>query len=332
MKVIVQFSGGKDSHAALILAVKKYGLKSIEAITMDTVWENPLLYLHIKDVVNQLGVKHTFLKSKTYPGGMLDLAEKKHRFPASKLRFCTEELKVKPFVDYLLDDVKDHVFIIQGIRAEESAKRANMNKDCTYFKYYFTPYTNNFLKLQSIEQTIHSLKLAGKKVPISKIKEKDTLINKLLKGDINNKFYTYRKREVKKYVKEFADDLHRPVFNLTGQEVIDIIINEGHQPFKMYSEGFDRVGCFPCVNENLFGIYQMAIRYPERIKELEAEEKRLGSTFFTTGKIPKRECANGQYPTITEVVAYVFKLYDQNKLFDDNSKVGCISHYNICAT
>jgi 7-cyano-7-deazaguanine synthase in queuosine biosynthesis len=36
MKIIVQFSGGKDSHAALIWAVKKYGAENITAQFSDT--------------------------------------------------------------------------------------------------------------------------------------------------------------------------------------------------------------------------------------------------------------------------------------------------------
>lgn len=43
-------------------------------------------------------------------------------------------------IDYILDEVNDDVLIIQGIRAAESAKRAEMSKQCTYFKYYVQPY------------------------------------------------------------------------------------------------------------------------------------------------------------------------------------------------
>jgi tRNA(Ile)-lysidine synthase TilS/MesJ len=39
MKIIVSFSGGKDSHACLIEAVKKYGADKIEAVFCDTGWE-----------------------------------------------------------------------------------------------------------------------------------------------------------------------------------------------------------------------------------------------------------------------------------------------------
>ena len=53
MKIVVQFSGGKDSHACLINAVKEYGADKIEAVFCDTGWEHPDTYTHIDYVVKQ---------------------------------------------------------------------------------------------------------------------------------------------------------------------------------------------------------------------------------------------------------------------------------------
>ena len=137
MRVIIQFSGGKDSEASLIWAVNEGGYlpEQLEAVFCDTQWEHELTYTHIKKVVEKLGVKLVTLKSKKYDGFM-DLVRKKLRFPSSKARFCTEELKIKPMIDYILDEVKDHVLVIQGIRGDESEDRSKMQRECTYFKYY----------------------------------------------------------------------------------------------------------------------------------------------------------------------------------------------------
>lgn len=58
MKVVVAFSGGKDSQASLIWVVKEMGvpLNKIEAVFCDTGWENPVTYKHITDVCGQMGV------------------------------------------------------------------------------------------------------------------------------------------------------------------------------------------------------------------------------------------------------------------------------------
>lgn len=135
MKILIFYSGGKDSQACLIHSVKKYGVENCEAVFCDTGWENPLTYDHIVNTTNMIGVKLVILKSKKYDG-MLDLAKKKKRFPSTKARFCTEELKSKPAIDYVLSHT-ENVIVIEGIRASESISRSKMQAQCTYFKYYF---------------------------------------------------------------------------------------------------------------------------------------------------------------------------------------------------
>jgi 3'-phosphoadenosine 5'-phosphosulfate sulfotransferase (PAPS reductase)/FAD synthetase len=135
MKIIVSFSGGKDSHACLIEAANKYGAGRIEAVFCDTGWEHPDTYKHITDTCTAMGVKLTKLKSNF---NMVTLAEHKKRFPSTNARFCTTELKMKPMIDYVLS-LEDSCIIIQGIRADESVARSKMEEECMYFKSYFQP-------------------------------------------------------------------------------------------------------------------------------------------------------------------------------------------------
>jgi len=135
MKVLVQFSGGKDSQASLIWSIKKYGKKNIIACFCDTGWEHQDTYMHINDVVQQLGVSLITLRSDKYKN-FVDMSIKKGRFPSSQRRFCTSELKVVPMIDYILSQ-DDSFIIIQGIRAKESKVRAGYDMECSYFKEYF---------------------------------------------------------------------------------------------------------------------------------------------------------------------------------------------------
>lgn len=135
MKILVQFSGGKDSQASLILAVKKYGAKNITACFCDTGFEHADTYTHIHNVCEHLGVKLITLKSKKYKD-FVDMSIKKGRFPSTRARFCTSELKVIPMIDYILSQ-DDSFIIIQGIRAKESKARAGYDVECSYFKEYF---------------------------------------------------------------------------------------------------------------------------------------------------------------------------------------------------
>jgi 3'-phosphoadenosine 5'-phosphosulfate sulfotransferase (PAPS reductase)/FAD synthetase len=127
----------------------------VTAVFCDTEWEHPITLEHEKAQVALLGCHHVVLKRKE--GGFVALAKKKKRFPSTMARFCTTELKVKPFIDYLIDEVHDHVLIIQGIRNDESAARSNMPDACRYFKYYNQPFalgrTMSYRKKEVLEWT-----------------------------------------------------------------------------------------------------------------------------------------------------------------------------------
>lgn len=140
MKILIFYSGGKDSQASLIWAIKEYGIGNCEAVFCDTGWENPVTYEHIKTTTEQLGVKLVTLKSNKY-NGMIDLATQRKRFPSTMARFCTEELKMKPGIDYVLSH-NENLIIIEGIRKNESLSRSKMSNQCTYFKYYYEPMDN----------------------------------------------------------------------------------------------------------------------------------------------------------------------------------------------
>lgn len=133
MKVIVSFSGGKDSQACLIQAAKEFGAENIEAIFCDTGWEHHWTYVHVRNVTEQMGVRLITLKSKV--GGFEDLCKRMRWFPDAQHRMCTVQLKIQPMIDYVLDQNEDLV-IIQGIRAAESAARSKLPCSANYFKDY----------------------------------------------------------------------------------------------------------------------------------------------------------------------------------------------------
>lgn len=292
MKVLVAYSGGKDSQACLLWAVKQYGVKNIEAVFCDTGWEHPATYKHIVDTTTSLGVKLVTVKSKKYDG-MIDLAEKKKRFPSSQARFCTSELKSIPFIDYVLEQ-KEHLIVIQGIRALESHNRSKMQKQCRYFKYYFEPYND--------------------------------------KG----KTHTYRKNDVFEWCRQYSDDILRPVFDWTGQQVIDYIIENGQEPNPLYKQGFKRVGCFPCIMSGHKEVHEIIKRYPERFNEIIEHENRIGSSFFKIDFVPDYaqsgfdEKSGKKYTTGEDVRAYLEAKNSNLDLFADDSPISCSSYYNLC--
>jgi 3'-phosphoadenosine 5'-phosphosulfate sulfotransferase (PAPS reductase)/FAD synthetase len=135
MKIIVSFSGGKDSQACLIKAVNDYGKDNVTAIFCDTDWEHPVTYQHIQYVVKKLGVNLITLKNEKI-GSFQNLCKQMKCFPVATRRACTSTLKIKPMIDWVIGQ-DDSLIIIQGIRAGESKSRSKMDIECSFFKGYF---------------------------------------------------------------------------------------------------------------------------------------------------------------------------------------------------
>lgn len=64
MKVIVTFSGGKDSLASL-LWVRNNLTKDFITVFCDTAWEHPLTYQYIEEICRQLDLNFVTIKSKS---------------------------------------------------------------------------------------------------------------------------------------------------------------------------------------------------------------------------------------------------------------------------
>ncbi len=127
MRKIVQISGGKDSSAIAILLWSQ-GVE-FTAVFCDTGNEAKETYEYLEYLETALNIKITRL----YPElGFYDLARKKKRFPSLNARFCTSELKIKPFVDWLLAQSGEFK-IYQGIRKDESRARSKLNVFADYF-------------------------------------------------------------------------------------------------------------------------------------------------------------------------------------------------------
>lgn len=285
MKIIVSYSGGKDSQACLIEAVKKYGADKITAVFCDTGWEHPETYTHIHKTVAELGVDLVVLSS---PYDFVSLAQHKKRFPSTKARFCTTELKMKPMIDYVLS-LQVSCIIIQGIRAYESASRAKMEPECMYFGEYFRRATDR----NGREKWAQS----------------------------------YRRKEVIKWCSEHDASVLRPIFQWTAQQVIDCILNAGQQPNPLYYRGFSRVGCFPCIMCRQREVRELMKDHPMKERLLEAESK-VGRSFFPPGYIPQWACKNTKYPMLEDVFKYVTDKNATLDAFEPEGGYACMSMFH----
>ena len=191
-------------------------------------------------------------------------------------------------IDWVLNQ-SDNLLIIQGIRSGESQARREMDTECMYFRNYFEPLPN------------------GKK-------------------------YSYRRKEVREWCKKHDASILRPIKEWSSQNVIDYILNAGQKPNPLYYQGFFRVGCFPCIMCRKSEIKLIAEHHPEMLQRLTDAEQSLGgrevggSSFFPPTYIPKRYCKNKSYPMVDDVVEYVKKDFQEEKLFEQDYSCMSIFH------
>lgn len=117
---IVSVSGGKDS-VALWLWAKRTGLNPV-AVYLDTGWEWNGHAAHLDMLEARIGPIHR-VAGETFGEAVV----RKKSFPSRMRKWCTEELKLKPFrrwLDAFRDEAGDDVQVLLGIRADESAARS----------------------------------------------------------------------------------------------------------------------------------------------------------------------------------------------------------------
>jgi 3'-phosphoadenosine 5'-phosphosulfate sulfotransferase (PAPS reductase)/FAD synthetase len=141
MKNIICVSGGKDSTALALHCKYELKLENIVYIYNDTKWEaeNSVVnfYEHLEYLnQNVFDGKLHIIDSE----GMIPLIHRKKRTPSTMAKFCTEELKIKPLINWL-KTIEDDYEIWLGKRKAESSKRAN-TKQKEYSDFYDC-YVNN---------------------------------------------------------------------------------------------------------------------------------------------------------------------------------------------
>lgn len=142
-KLLLNVSGGKDS-TAMILYMKENGFKpeELDYIFFDTGWESVKTYQYLDYLEDRLNItiqrrrSNIFVRPKdeeiynqclevmgrTY-SDMVALILDRQMFPSRIAQYCTGQLKIKPFVDFLEEQDYQAISCV-GIRREESARRA----------------------------------------------------------------------------------------------------------------------------------------------------------------------------------------------------------------
>jgi len=128
---VVSVSGGKDSAAVMLslldrrdeLLARNCELRFVFA---DTGWESALTYAHLDTMRTHLGIQIDVVGVE---GGMRGRIAYRAGFPSRIMRWCTQELKLKPLRAYheqlRADTGKDTISVV-GVRGGESEARQKM--------------------------------------------------------------------------------------------------------------------------------------------------------------------------------------------------------------
>lgn len=298
---VLTISGGKDSAAMWILAVKELGV-DVKPVFCDTGNEHPLTYEYVDYLESQLGPvkrikadfseriakKRQFILEKWEADGVpvehmkraaelmqptgnpfLDLCIWKGRFPSTKARFCTQYLKIIPTIEQVYIPLLESgatVFSWQGVRAAESEARS---------------------KLPEREDTPEGY------------------------------------------------GIYRPLLTWSAKDVFDLHRKHGIEPNPLYKLGMGRVGCMPCINANKEELYEIQRRFPDQVQRIYEWEqlvsqvaKRQRATFF-----PDREGSG--MSDIHEWVKWSKTAYgggqlDLIKMIEQEDFPQCSSVYGLC--
>jgi len=129
-RVIVNFSGGKDSTAAILEALKRYPKDEIILCYQDTGAEYLETRKHVERIARMVELPLVILQQEFDFWGML---RKTRVFPTPQHRQCTFRLKFDPlrkFVRANRQALGDEVILVSGIRRDESLVRSKMEPFC----------------------------------------------------------------------------------------------------------------------------------------------------------------------------------------------------------
>lgn len=113
MKHLVAFSGGKDSTAMSLMLRDQYPDREFEYVITPTGDELPEMDAHWEKMSALLGG----LTVVSPPRDLFELIRYKKSLPNFQKRFCTQHLKIYPFIDYI--EQFEQVTVYVGLRADE---------------------------------------------------------------------------------------------------------------------------------------------------------------------------------------------------------------------
>lgn len=131
--LFVNFSGGKDSTAVLLLA-KEVARDNVEAIYMSSGIEIPGTIEYVQKEAERYDIfLHVVDPVKHYLGDFAHWVRHYGYFPSFRYNFCSSRLKIRASRRYLRGiHGRKHMYRLNGVRQPESTRRQKMYKETPF--------------------------------------------------------------------------------------------------------------------------------------------------------------------------------------------------------
>lgn len=131
--------------------------------------------------------------------------------------------------------------------------------------------------------------------------------------------------ELEKWDEYYDCVLRHPIVYWAKQSCFDYCLKRDGQINPLYTMGFNRVGCAPCINSSKTDILNWATRFPEMIDKVRRWEKQNGRQFFPPNIVPGVQIAD-----VDRVVEWSKTTHGGKELKVLEEPKNCESKYGLC--
>lgn len=351
---VVSVSGGKDSLATLLIAIKRFGKDRIIAIFCDTGNEHELTHQYLDYLEARLGIKIHMLRA--------DFSEqiaRKRLFVARDQR-TRREYDTRPVFEAdgitpvpKRDGRGQIVLNKKGLPVQKTVKVGGgrkvrwSNKAKRRALSVLYPTGNVFLDLCLWKGRFPSRKAQFCTEELKRNMAVEFQMELMDQGHTVVSWQgvrrdeSHNRRNARKF-ERVAPNLfiYRPIVEWTAQQAVDHATLNEVMSNPLYSMGMGRVGCFPCINAGKDELREMALRAPDHMQRISDWEilvgmasKRGFSTFFADGNPSKdRREIFAELNIWTRIEwAKTTRGGQQYSLLNDlDEPSGCSSSYGLC--
>lgn len=332
---LVSVSSGKDSTATVLVALETVPREQIRFVFADTGNEDPAVYEYLDYLERQLGITIVRLRAD-----FSEWMQQRREFVANDRRVRRKRVKER---NKWTGKVTTSVVSVRHTNKQKRRILAHLHPsgnpylDLCMIKGRFpsrrAQFCTEFLKTTPLTEYAMSLIEQGHIVwSWQGVRAGESEKRKHLRGT----------GACAKFFEEVGGGLYiyRPIVRWAAEDCIEAHAAYGITPNPLYSQGFDRVGCMPCINASKKDIRNIAARRPGEIDRIGKKweplvcmtSKRGESSFFPA---PNDGRGERMGRNIYEVVEWS-KTSRGGKQFDllagaeDTS--GCSSSYGLCDT